>query len=213
LLKNSIWLGVVLLLSCEKPKETPETLPFYNSATFDAEWITEDQPNYKAIHTIAPFSFTDQSGQIITNDSLTGKIYVANFFYSICPSICPKMMRNLKTLQDTFRLDNRIKLVSFSVMPWADSVGRLKQYGIENNINSKQWHLLTGNKDKIYTLGRQSFFAEKTLGIQKNNTDFLHTESMLLIDKKARIRGVYNATQKVDIERITEDISVLLKER
>jgi protein SCO1/2 len=97
-------------------------------------------------------------------------------------------------------------------MPWVDSVATLKKYGEERNINPAQWHLLTGRKDDIYTLARTSYFAEKGLGIQKTNAEFLHTESMLLIDKKSRIRGIYNATQVIDIERITEDIKILLKE-
>lgn len=121
-------------------------------------------------------------------------------------------MTNLKTLQTTFAQEPNLKLVSFSVMPWVDSVATLKKYGQERNINPAQWHLLTGKKEDIYTLARQSYFAEKTLGQLKSNGEFLHTESMLLIDKKARIRGIYNATQKVDIERITDDIKILLKE-
>ena len=82
-----------------------------------------------------------------------------------------------------------------------------------NNIYPKKWYLLTGPKKEIYDLGRTSFFAEKTLGMKKDTTEFMHTESMLLIDKKRRIRGIYNATQKPDIERITDDIKILLQEK
>lgn len=98
-------------------------------------------------------------------------------------------------------------------MPWVDSVKRLQEYGETNGIDPKKWLLLTGNQERIYSLGRKSFFAEKTLGLKKDSTEFLHTETMLLVDAKARIRGVYNATQKVDIERITDDINTLLKEK
>lgn len=201
-----------LLLNCNPKDKREATLPFYNSADFTAEWISETDANYSKIHTIAPFALHNQLGHLITEDSLNGHIYVANFFFSSCPSICPKMMTHLKTLQETFAKEPYLKLVSFSVMPWVDSVATLKKYGEERNINPAQWHLLTGSKNDIYTLARTSYFAEKGLGQLKNNTEFLHTESMLLIDGKARIRGVYNATQATDIERITEDIKILLKE-
>jgi protein SCO1/2 len=97
-------------------------------------------------------------------------------------------------------------------MPWIDSVRTLKRYAETNKINSDKWYLLTGSKDKIYTLGRTSYFAEKGLGLQKTTDEFLHTESMLLIDTKGRIRGIYNATQIPDIERVSDDIDELLKE-
>ena len=122
------------------------------------------------------------------------------------------MANNLKVLQDRFATTPQLQLVSFSVMPHVDSIGKLKAYGENLNIDPTKWHLLTGNKERIYTLGRQSFFAEKLDGLKKDSTDFLHTETMLLIDTKSRIRGVYSATEKADIERVSEDIKTLLKE-
>lgn len=206
---------VILLFfaSCTKHQvQEEETLPFYNTAEFDAEWITETDKSYSKIHTIDTFSLTNQQGNKITKDSLDGYIYVANFFFTACPSICPKMVSNLGSLQKAFANNNQVKLVSFSVMPWIDSVSVLKEYSQAHGIDHTKWHLLTGNKDKIYELGRLSYFAEKGLGLQKKTNEFLHTESMLLIDKKGRIRGIYNATQRADIGRITDDINILLKE-
>ncbi len=203
----------LLLVSCKTNNNLPtDTLPFYNKATFDAEWINKEDTNYANIHTIAPFALTSQQGHLITKDSLDGHIYVANFFFTVCPGICPKMVVNLNSLQDSFANNDDVKLVSFSVMPWVDSVAKLKAYGAAHHITPSKWFLLTGDKEQIYSLGRKSYFAEKGLGLQKNDTEFLHTESMLLIDKKSRIRGIYNATQKVDIERVSEDIRTLLKE-
>ncbi|EOR95882.1 electron transport protein SCO1/SenC [Arcticibacter svalbardensis MN12-7] len=207
---------LTLLYSCNHSEKVitnkKETLPFYNTADFDAEWIDEKDSSYKKIHTIDSFSLQSQLGNVITKDSLDGNIYVANFFFSICPSICPKMTNNFKTLQDSFINNKQIKLVSFSVMPWVDSVKVLNEYAKRNHINPSKWYLLTGDKEEIYHLARTSFFAEKGLGLQKNSDEFLHTESMLLIDKKGRIRGIYNATQKPDIERVVDDIKVLMKE-
>ena len=208
-------IGIVFCIgitsSCSFKNKTV-TLPYYNTADFTAEWIAENDSRYKDIHTIDTFTMYNQLGQVFTSDSLKGKIYVANFFFSICPSICPKMANNLKLLQDRFVNNAALNLVSFSVMPWIDSVGKLKLYGENLGINPAQWHLLTGNKERIYTLGRKSFFAEKKEGLTKDSSDFLHTETMLLIDTKARIRGVYSATEIKDIERITADIKILLNE-
>ena len=214
--KNKYFLSAAFLLtlfSCnQKQKIAEESLPFYNTAQFDAEWISKTDSRYNAIHTIDTFSLTSQLGHTINKDSLNGKIYVANFFFTSCPGICPKMVSNLQVLQDSLANNDQVKLVSFSVMPWVDSVKKLNEYAQLHHINPNKWYLLTGNKDRIYTLGRQSYFAEKTLGLKKDSTEFLHTESMLLIDTKGRIRGIYNATQKLDIERVRDDIAVLLKE-
>jgi len=189
-----------------------EVLPFYNTPQFDAEWIAISDTAYKNIHNIDRFKLTNQLGHIITNDSLKDKIYIANFFFTTCLGICPKMTDNFKILQDTFLNNIQIKLLSFSVMPWVDTVAQLKKYAIEHHVNVDKWSLLTGSKTDIYNLARKSFFAEKGLGLQKDTSQFLHTESMLLIDMKGRIRGVYNATQKVDISRVYDDVQVLLKE-
>ena len=209
-----ISIGLGLLFSCiSKQEQAQDELPFYNTPEFDAEWISRNEARYAKIHTISSFSLTDQQGHLINKDSLSDHIYVANFFFSICPVVCPKMMKNLQALQNTFATDKQVFLVSFSVMPWVDSVARLHEYGKAHHINPAKWHLLTGRKETIYDLARKSYFAEKGVGLQKNNAEFLHTESMFLIDKKARIRGIYNATQPADIDRITEDIQLLLKEK
>jgi protein SCO1 len=102
--------------------------------------------------------------------------------------------------------DPKVKLVSFSVMPWIDSVSTLKRYAETNKINSDKWYLLTGDKNRIYTLGRTSYFAEKGLGLQKTNDEFFHTESMLLIDNRGNNRGIHNATKIPDVERVSDEI-------
>ena len=213
LLRINIFIVFFIGITCGcSSNNKTATLPFYNTADFTAEWIAEGDSKYKDIHTIDTFTMYNQLGHVFTSDSLKGKIYVANFFFSICTSICPKMTNNLKLVQDKFENNAALNLVSFSVMPWVDSVGKLKIYGENLGINPAKWHLLTGNKERIYTLGRQSFFAEKKEGLTKDSSDFLHTETMLLIDTKSRIRGVYSATEIKDIERITADIKILLNE-
>lgn len=202
---------LIINFSCKKDKS--ETLPFYNTENFTAEWIKENDAKYSKIHTIDSFSLRNQEGKLITKDSLDEHIYVANFFFSICPSICPQMMTNLSFLQKDFANNPQVKLASFTVMPWVDSVGKLKKYGEDHKIDPSQWYLLTGSKEAIYTLARKSFFAEKRIRLEKTSNQFLHTEAMFLIDKKGRIRGVYKATQIADIESVTEDINTLLNEQ
>ncbi len=186
------------LLSCE-PEKTA-TLPFYNTPDFTPLWLSEKQASEQKIHTISPFSFTDQSGQAITNQTLSGKIYVANFFFTACGSVCPTITNQLIAVQDTFKNEKDILLLSHSVTPWADSVSQLQTYA-----------LLTGKKAEIYQLARQSYFAEEEIGYTKDSTEFLHTEHALLIDRKGRIRGIYNATLPLEIQKMITDIRALQK--
>ncbi len=203
---------VGLLLGRCKSGHNYERLPFYNTADFTADWISPGDKGYDSIHKIGAFALRNQLGHVFTNDSLKGKIYTANFFFTVCSSICPKMMFNLKKLQDSFRTNKEVQMVSFTVMPETDSVARLAAYGESMDIYPTKWHLLTGDEQVINTLGRQSFFAEKKEGLQKDATEFLHTQVMLLIDKESRIRGVYDATLPPDIDRAVADIRTLMQE-
>ena len=182
--------------------------PYYNTADFTPIWIKEDI-SVGVLHTIEKFSFVNQNGETVTNESLSGKIYVADFFFTICPSICPKMTSNLARIQNEFQNEKDIRLVSFSVMPWVDSVSVLKNYADVHQINANQWQLLTGDTEEIYKLARQSFFAEKEIGLNKNTDEFLHTENFILIDGQGHIRGVYNGTIGLEMIRLSEDIRTL----
>jgi protein SCO1/2 len=206
------WLVLAFLMVMTGCSNHHETLPFYNDADFTAQWISKSDAAYANIHTIDTFRFFNQLGRAITKDSLNGHIYVANFFFTSCPGICPAMMNNLAVVQQAFRTNKQVKLVSFSVMPWADSVKRLYTYGQQHQIDPDQWYLLTGNKKQIYALARRSYFSEKALGLSRGDNAFLHTESLLLIDKKSRIRGIYNATDSAQMKRVIEDMQLLLQE-
>lgn len=199
----------LLIASSCKEKESQTSLPFYNSADFTPQWIEKSDPAYNEIHTIDAFSLTNQEGETVENTSLEGSVYVADFFFTICPSICPKMTSNLSRIQKIFTAD-QVKIVSYSVMPWADSVSVLKNYAEVKNIDSEQWHLLTGETETIYKLARQSFFAEKEIGLNKSSDEFLHTENFILVDGKGRIRGVYNGTLPIEMSRLQQDIETLL---
>lgn len=211
LINSRYVIGTMILFSCSV-KQKEENLPFYNTPDFTPQWISSSNKNYNAIHTIAPFQFTNQHGETITNKNVTGKVYVANFFFTRCLSICPKMNGNLKKVAETFVHNPDVLILSHSVTPDADSVAQLKAYGRRNNINSKQWWLLTGNKEAIYNLARKSYFADEETGYNKSSKEFLHTENAVLVDRKGRIRGVYNATLELEVNKLIEHINMLLKE-
>lgn len=200
---------MLVALSC-KPhhKNYEDRLPFYTTPDFTPRWIDEDSVS----HYLASFSFTDQDGNAVTEKTVTGKIHVADFFYTTCPGICPKLTKDLGIIQDSFKNDDNVLLLSYSVTAEEDSVPVLKQYAQIKGVISGRWHLLTGNQDSINTLARNSYFAEKTLGQQKGTGDFLHTENVLLIDKKLRIRGIYNGTLPFDMLQLVKDIKELEKE-
>ncbi|WP_420583203.1 SCO family protein [Reichenbachiella sp.] len=198
----------------KKERMNPEIeLPFYNEATFTPEWISERDLKYDSIHTIKDFSFINQNGDIVTNGTFDGKIYVTNFFFTICPNVCPRMTKNLKKIQTEFAEDESVKILSHTVMPWVDSVGRLAEYARLNDIDDKQWQLVTGDKADLYSMAREAYFADEGFGkTATTEEDFLHTENIILIDTKRRIRGVYNGTLPLEIKRLIEDIQTLKKE-
>ncbi|WP_299459712.1 SCO family protein [uncultured Microscilla sp.] len=204
------WL--VCLNGCQ-PRQSKNTeekpLPFYNKSDFTPEWIKKEEPKYQKIHTIAPFRFTNQDSEAVTNETLRGKIYVANFFFTTCGSVCPRMTENLRMIQEAFDASDDVRLVSHTVMPWVDSLPRLRRFVKRKNIDTKMWHLVTGKKEEIYTLARQSYFAEEKPGFAKDANEFLHTEHVILVDKKGRIRGVYNGMVQLEVKRLVQDIKTL----
>lgn len=211
LLKNSFVLGVILLASC-KHKSAELALPFINKPDFTPEWIEKNDPAYSSIHHIPAFSFTDQDGKTVTEKTVEGKIYVANFIFTRCGSICPKMTNNMALIQERFKDNDDIVLLSHSVTPEIDSVSVLKKYAEKKGVISGKWHLLTGNQEDIYTLARKEYYAGDTIGYYQTGNEFLHTENFILVDKHRRIRGVYNGTLPLEAERLMDDIITLLKE-
>jgi protein SCO1/2 len=202
----------LLLFSCKKEANKETTLPFFNSATFTPEWILKENIGYKDIHIIPEFSLTNQNGQTIGNNFYKDKIYVADFFFVSCPGICPMLTKNMHILQEKFKEDSEVLLLSHTVMPWRDSVPVLKEYATENKINSKKWNLVTGDKDKIYDLARKAYFADENYTKTQDEGAFVHTENFVLVDKKGRIRGVYNGTLALETKRLIRHIEILKKE-
>ncbi|GAB4093436.1 SCO family protein [Flaviaesturariibacter terrae] len=189
-------------------------LPYYNSPDFSPQFLANADSAQKVIdHRIGTFSFADQDGRIISNRSIAGRIHVANFMFTSCGSICPIMTGELHKVARAFRGDSSVLLLSYSVTPWIDSRPRLQQYRRRNGIDSfPQWHFLTGDKGRIYSLARQSYFAEEAIGYSRDSSEFLHTEHLLLVDGSGRLRGIYNGTLALETEQLIADIRALQAE-
>ena len=186
-------------------KEEEMELPYFNSADFTPDWKN-------ATHKIPEFSFVNQNGETITNSTYKGKIYVADFFFTTCPGICPKLTKNMSILQEAYLSDSNIMLLSHSVMPWVDTIDKLKTYEIDNEVNSKKWNLVTGNKDDLYYIARNGYFADEDFKKTQDEDEFIHTENFILIDQQGHIRGVYNGTIELDVQRLMRHINILKNE-
>jgi protein SCO1/2 len=181
-----------------------DTLPHYVDETLAPQWLDDasDAP------TIGDFAFVNQHGDLLTRADLDGRVSVVSFFFTSCGGVCPRVVKNLKAVDEKY---SDVALVSYSVMPDHDTVEILAAYALDHDITSANWHLLTGDREAIYTLARESYYA----GVANATTgtdDIPHTENVMLVDGSHRIRGVYSGTLAFDIERLVDDINVLKKE-
>ena len=215
-IKFIIFLSIYWFFACNESqpnKSRVEVLPFYSEATFTPHWIAPNDKILDTFHRISPFKLTNQEGDVVTEKTFEGKIYIVDFFFTICPGICPKMTDNMMSLQDEFLNDDDVLLLSHSVTPEMDSVPVLKRYAEDKGILSHKWHLVTGTQQEVYRLGRKDYFVEESLGLEKEEDEFLHTENFVLIDRNRHIRGIYNGLNKSSINQLIADISTLKKEQ
>ena len=189
-----------------------ESLPFYSSEEFAPQWIDPTSEELESFHQIPSFSLTNQDGDRITDRSFENKIYVAGFFFSTCPGICPTIQSKLSKVQEKFLGHPDVRILQHSIQPSTDTVDVLKAYADKNEINSDIWHLLTGDKEQIYNLAKSAYFASDDLGNEQNFADFLHTESLLLIDSNRHIRGIYNGLNSTSVGYLMQDMETLIAE-
>jgi len=199
---------ISLFYSALKPQKT---LPIYNPADVNPELVDSTVQYKSKYHTIADFSFVNQNGDTITQQNYEGKIYVADFFFTTCGSICPKMSTNLTEVQKAVLNNPKVMLLSHTVFPEVDSVSVLKAYAVKYGVVDSKWNLVTGDKKEIYTMARKSYLAVK-LGRPDQLYDMVHTENFVLVDQKRRVRGFYDGTNKEEIKRLIEDIDFLSQE-
>jgi len=207
-----ILIGILLALNVQAFEKKDITLPYYNSAIFTPQWLKPNSPELKEFHKVSGFKFMNQLGEFVTPNTFENKIYVASFFFTSCPGICPKMRSQLFQVQQTFLNNNNVAIISHSIQPSNDTVEVLKDYADEHGILSNKWHLVTGDRDEIYKIAREDYFANEDLGEFVSNQDFLHTENLVLVDTNRHIRGVYNGLNKTSITHLINDIRTLTQE-
>jgi protein SCO1/2 len=200
-------LSVIIISIIYSVLKPVEILPVYQPSAVSAALVSQEIRHQKKYHTISNFSLTNQNGQTVTHDTYKGKIYVADFFFTTCQTICPIMTSNMVELQDKLANNPDVLLLSHTVMPEIDTVAQLKKYAIQKKVNATQWNLVTGSKQEIYDLARKQYL------VAKENPDdplgLVHTENFVLIDTQKRIRGFYDGTQEKEMDRILHDIGVL----
>ena len=203
LLRNSIWLFVIAIVCV--PVTLFAVVSWYQGKFQQLPVMGGDD------HVISEFQMKDHQGRIISEKNWENKIVVADFFFTHCPSICPKMTKNLATVQQAFSNDPGLLIQSYSVDPERDSVGQLSQYAARFGITGSNWSLLTGDKKEIYRLARKSFLIVATDG-DGGPQDFIHSDKLVLIDTKKRIRGYYDGTSVSETRQMITDIKKLKKE-
>ncbi len=186
-------------------------VPYYATPDFTPIWTT-DKVRIDTIRRVGAFRFTDQFGNIITQDSVQNTVHLVNFFFTSCPGICPTMTTNLKQVYKAYRGKKAVKFLSHSVTPDIDTTPLLLKYSMKYGITGHQWHFLRGTQEEIYNIARRGYFIEETEGYSKDSKEFIHSENIVLVDKHGRLRGIYNGTLRAEIPRMIDDINELLRE-
>lgn len=187
-----------------------QVLPIYQPNDVTASLVDTTVQHVKKYHKIADFSLTNQNGETITQKDYKDKIYVADFFFTTCQTICPIMTDHMVKIQDKIKNNPEVLLLSHTVTPEIDTVAQLKKYALEKGVIDSKWNLVTGDKKEIYDLARKSYLAAKDTPY--NKYDLIHTENFVLVDKKRRIRGFYDGTDSEAIDQLMKDIKILEKE-
>lgn len=199
-------IGLIIVFFLKKENPKPITiLPFYGPKTYSAKKDT-------VYHSIMAFSFTDQYGRDITNNTVDGKIYVADYFFTTCKSICPIMSTQMERVQEAFKNESRVVILSHTVDPEEDSVSVLMDYATKHKAIKDKWYFLTGNKPALYEQARKSYLLDAEEG-NGGEEDFIHADKFALIDWNKRIRGYYVGTDSAEVAKLIVDIKTLIREK
>ena len=201
-------LSIIILISIYSLLKPEKTLPVYQPDMVNAELVDTTVQYIRKYHKIADFELVNQNGDTITEDFYKDKIYVADFFFTTCLTICPVMTDHMLKIQDKIKDDPEVLLLSHTVFPKTDSVPVLKKYAEEKGVIDEKWNLVTGDKKQIYDLARKSYLATKSTG-DGGKYDMIHTENFVLVDKNRQIRGFYDGTDPEAIENLLADIDFL----
>ena len=201
------FLLLFIFISCDEVSK--KQLPIYNPTDFNPKLVDKSIRNVSDNHTVKDFNLINQNGIKVSSKDYENKIYVVDFFFTSCPSICPIMTNNMLLIQEEFIQNNNIMLLSMSVTPEIDNVEVLKKYAIEKGVIDSKWNITTGSKKHIYELARKSYFAVLDQG-DGGLQDFIHTPNFILVDTKKQIRGIYDGTVEKEISRLIQDINILV---
>ena len=197
---------IVCALSCNQLSK--KELPVYNPSDINPELVDRDLQQTSTNHKVSDFELVNQNGEVITQEDYKDKVYVVDFFFTRCPSICPIMTNNMAKLQMEFLNTKEVMFLSLSVTPDIDSIPVLRKYATDKGVIDSKWNVTTGNKKHIYELARKSYFAVVEQG-DGGLQDFIHTPNFILVDKKKQIRGIYDGTNDDEIERLVNDLKIL----
>jgi protein SCO1/2 len=192
-------------------KDSQPLLPIYNPSELNPQLVDESLQNKDKFHRVGEFKLTNQNGDAVTEKNYDNKIYVTDFFFVTCPTICPKMTKQMQRVYEEFQDNQDLAFLSHTVMPEADSVPVLEEYAKKLGVEAPKWNFVTGDKKQIYNLARKTYFAAITEG-DGGPEDFVHTENFVLVDKDKRLRGFYDGTSKEDVDRLIRDVTTLFKE-
>ena len=205
-----LFLSAVIIYVIFKLLNVPQRLHVYQPEDVNAALVDSTIQFVKKYHKIADFELINQNGRTITQDDYTDNIYIADFFFTTCQTICPIMTDHMIEIQERLKNDTLVKLLSHSVIPEYDTPDILKEYALKKGVDSTRWNLVTGSRAHIYELARKSYLAVKDIPGEENA--MVHTENFMLIDKKRQIRGFYDGTKAKEIDRLLKEISFLKEE-
>jgi protein SCO1/2 len=197
----------VVFIACGKKK-----LPILGERAVDVKMVNGKEVVDTIYQTVPNFSLTNQDGLEVNENTTKGEIYVADFFFVTCPTICPRMKKNLLTVYEAYKGNPNILLLSHTIDPEHDSVAVLKDFAERLGADSKQWHFLTGNRDSIYELATHGYYAT-ALPDSTEPGGYVHSGGLILIDKNRRVRGIYDGTSEKDTKTLMDDMELLLNEK
>ncbi len=205
--------GIGFAYHYTKPAEKP--LKIYNPTDIQPELVDRDLLGKGFGHVIGQFSFTDQSNTAFGSKQIKGKVLVAEYFFTTCGTICPRMNEQMKRVQLAFKNNLNLQIASFTVDPEIDTVAQLARYAEDHDANNKQWHFLTGKNEDLYRFARRSLFILKPAEVANQGdvgSDFIHTNNFVLVDQKGQLRGYYDGTSELEVDQLIHDIDHLLNE-
>lgn len=206
--------GVTFTYFMIRPSEEKK-LPVINPIDLEEEMVDPELLRIGYGHTIADFSFTNQEGKTITQKDIEGKVFIVEYFFTTCKTICPVMNVQMQRVHKEFKSNDGVRILSFTVDPETDTVEQMNRYAESHGADPSTWFFLTGSKDDLYSLARRSFFVLKPAEAENQGdvgSDFIHTNNFVLVDQKKRIRGYYDGTSKKEVDELISDIKLLLKE-